>query len=140
MEPLHADGRHNRMLADTDAIRALGSASSSKAAELCAIAMTLSTVPGTATAALFGPVGASFLAALATSVADQSRAVASLSDSVAAAATTAGASAAAYDDADSRAGDLLVGWSSTVLALASSGNGLSAGMRLTTLASAARAG
>ena len=97
------------MLADTDAIRALGSASSAQAADLAAIAATLSLLPGPTTAALFGPVGAGFLAALAEAVAEHSRGVAALSDSVGAAATTAGASAAAYDDADSRAGDLLVG-------------------------------
>ena len=97
------------MLADTDAIRALGSASAARAADLAAIAATLSSLPGPTTAALFGPVGAGFLAALAEAVADQARAVAVLGKSVEAAATTAGASAAAYDDADSRAGDLLVG-------------------------------
>ena len=109
MEPVGADGRHNRMLADTDAIRALGSASATQAADLAAIAATLSSLPGPATAALFGPVGARFLAALTEAVADQSRAVAALSDTVAAAATTAGASAAGYDDADGRASDMLAG-------------------------------
>ena len=97
------------MLADSDAIRALGSACSAQAADLAAIAATLSSLPGPATADLFGPVGADFLAALAEAVADQSRAVAALGDSVAAAAATAGASAAGYDDADSRASGLLLG-------------------------------
>ena len=97
------------MLADTDAIRALGSASSAHAADLAAVASALSSLPDPATASMFGPVGANFLAALADAAAGEARAAAALSDSVGAAATTAGASAAAYDDADSRAGDLLVG-------------------------------
>ena len=66
-----------------------------------------SSLPGAATAALFGPVGAGFLAALAEAAACESRAVAALSDSLAAAGITAGASAAAYADADRRAGGLL---------------------------------
>ncbi len=96
------------MLADTDAIAALGSACSAQAADLSAIASALSSLPGPAMADLFGPVGAGYLAALAEAVADQSRAVAALGKSVAAAATTAAASAAGYDDADGRAGGRLV--------------------------------
>ena len=107
MEPVGAGGRLNAMLADTDAIRALGSASSAHAADLAAITAALSSLPGAATPALFGPVGAGFLAALAEAAACESRAVAALSDSLAAAGITAGASAAAYADADRRGGGLL---------------------------------
>ena len=97
------------MLADTDAIRALGSASSAHAADLAAVASTLSSLPDPATASMFGPVGARFLAALADAAAGEARAVAALSDSVAAAGTTARASAAAYDDADQRVGGVIAG-------------------------------
>ncbi len=50
---------------------ALGSASSAHAADLAAIAATLSSLPDPATAAAFGPVGARFLAALADAAADR---------------------------------------------------------------------
>lgn len=97
------------MLADTDAIRALGSASSAHAADLAAVASTLSSLPDPATASMFGPVGANFLAALADAAAGEARAAAALSDSVAAACTTAHASATGYDDADQRVGDVIAG-------------------------------
>jgi hypothetical protein len=95
------------MLADTDAIRALGSASSAQAADLAAIALTLSSLPGPALASTFGPVGARFLAALADATAREARAVTALSDTVAAARPTAYATATAYGDADHRAGNAL---------------------------------
>ena len=95
------------MLAYTDAIRALGSAESAQAADLAAIAVALSSLPGASTAALFGPVGAGFLAALADAAAIEAGAVAALLHTVAAAGTTAGAWAAAYADADRRVGALL---------------------------------
>jgi prophage DNA circulation protein len=95
------------MLADTDAIRALGSASSAHAADLAAVASTLSSLPGPALATAFGPVGARFLAALADATAREARAVTALSDSVAAACPTAYATATAYGDADHRVGDSL---------------------------------
>lgn len=97
------------MLADTDAIRALGSASSAQAADLAAIASMLSSLPGPATASMFGPVGAAFLAALADAAAGEARAATELSDSVSAACTTAHASAAAYDDVDQRVGGQIAG-------------------------------
>jgi uncharacterized protein DUF2563 len=97
------------MLADTDAIRALGSASSAQAANLAAVAATLSSLPGPALASMFGPVGARFLAALADATAREARAVSALSDSVSAAGTTAYRSATAYDDADQRVGGLIAG-------------------------------
>ncbi len=97
------------MLADTDAIRSLGSASSAHAADLAAIAATLSSLPDPETATAFGAVGARFLAALADAVATEARAVAELSDRFAAADTTAHAAAIGYDDADLRAGGLIAG-------------------------------
>ena len=53
------------MFADTDAIRALGAANSAHAADLAAIAATLSSLPGGDAGSMLGPVGARFLAALA---------------------------------------------------------------------------
>jgi hypothetical protein len=97
------------MLADTDAIRALGSANSVHAADLAAVASTLSSMPGAAAASMLGPVGTRFLAALADAVAAEARAVAALSDSVSAACTTAHGSATGYDEAEQRAGGLIDG-------------------------------
>jgi hypothetical protein len=95
------------MLADTDAIRALGSASSTQAADLAAIAATLLSLPNPALASTLGPVGARFLAALADATAREAQAVTALSDSVAAACPTAHATATAYGDADHRVGNAL---------------------------------
>ncbi len=97
------------MLADTDAIRSLGSASAAHAADLAAIAATLSSLPDPAAASMFGAVGARFLAALADAVATEARAVTALSDRFSAADTTAHAAATGYDDADLRAGGLIAG-------------------------------
>jgi len=97
------------MLADTDAIRSLGSASSAHAADLAAIAATLSSLPDPETATAFGAVGARFLAALADAVATEARAVAELSDRFSAADATAHTAAIGYDDADLRAGGLIAG-------------------------------
>jgi hypothetical protein len=95
------------MFADTNAIRALGSAHAVEAADLAAIAARLSALP--TGASLLGPVGARFLAALSDAAADASRAVAALSDSVSAAATTAHSSAASYEAADRRMGASVTG-------------------------------
>jgi len=89
------------MLADTDAIRALGSANSTHAADLAAVAATLSAVPVTAT---LGPVGARFVSALAEAAADGARAVVALSDLLTESSTTAYAVATTYEDADVGAG------------------------------------
>jgi hypothetical protein len=95
------------MLADTDAIRDLGSATSTQAADLAAVALTLSSLPDPTLASTFGPVGARFLAALADATAREAQAVTALSDSVAAACPTAFATATAYGDADHRVGNAL---------------------------------
>jgi hypothetical protein len=95
------------MFADTNAIRALGSAHAVEAADLAAIAARLAALP--TGASLLGPVGARFMAALSDAAADASRAVAALSDSVSASATTAQSSATAYEAADHRLGASLTG-------------------------------
>jgi Excreted virulence factor EspC, type VII ESX diderm len=95
------------MLADTDAIRTLGKATSAQAAELASIAATLSSLPEGAAAEMLGPIGAGFLAALAEAAAEGSRAVAALSDRLSGAGTTAHAAAVAYETADHDAGALI---------------------------------
>ena len=77
MEPGPADRRPNHMLADTDAIRALGSANSTHAADLAEVAATLSSLPVPAASPL-GPIGARFMSALAEAAAEGSRAVTAL--------------------------------------------------------------
>jgi hypothetical protein len=97
------------MLAYTDAIRALGFASSAHAADLAAVASTLSSLPDPATSSMFGAVGARFLAALAEATTIEAQAVAALRDRVSAACTTAHSSAAGYADADHHAGRVIAG-------------------------------
>jgi hypothetical protein len=92
------------MFADTDAIRAFGAASSSQAADLAAVVASLSSMPGPAAGSMLGPVGTPFLSALADAVVQGSRAVAALSDRMAAGHLTAYASAGAYDNADHQFG------------------------------------
>jgi hypothetical protein len=99
--------RHKRMIADTDAIRALGTANSAHAADLIEVASTLSSL--TITAATLGPIGARFAAALAEAVADGARAVSAAGERLSGAASTADAAAAAYDRADDRAGARITG-------------------------------
>jgi hypothetical protein len=92
------------MFADTDAIRAFGAANSAQAADLAAVAAALSSMPDAAASSMLGPIGSGFLAALADAVAHESRAVAALSDRLAAGQLTAVASAAAYENADHQLG------------------------------------
>jgi hypothetical protein len=92
------------MFADTDAIRTFGTASSAQAADLAAVAATLSSVPGPAAGSMLGPVGTRFMAALADAVVQGSRAVATLSDRMEGAHLTAYASAGAYEHADHQLG------------------------------------
>jgi hypothetical protein len=91
------------MFADTDAIRALGAANSAQAADLAAVAESLSSTPCAATGML-GPVGARFVAALTDATMDASRAVAALGERLAMGHLTAQASAAAYENADQQLG------------------------------------
>ena len=91
------------MFADTDAIRALGSANSAHADDLAHIAATLWSLDAMAGSAL-GPVAERFLSALTAAAEEGSRAVLALSDRLAGSRATAYAAAAAYDDADHSAG------------------------------------
>jgi hypothetical protein len=92
------------MFADTDAIRALGSANSTHADDLADIAAALSSLPATAAGSSLGPVGAPFLSALTEAAADGSRAVTTLSEHLWMSNTTAYAVASAYDSVDSATG------------------------------------
>ncbi len=97
-----------RLSADTDLIRAYGSASSGHAAELRAAAARL-TALGAEPVATFGPVGARFQAALARAAGREARSVTDLSGSIAAAHPAASGTAQAYDGADADAGARLTG-------------------------------
>ena len=97
------------MFADTEAIRTFGAASSAQAADLAAVAAALSSMPGTAAAAMLGPVGTRFLAALADATTEASRAVAALGERLAAGCSTAQASAVAYENVDHRFGAAVSG-------------------------------
>jgi hypothetical protein len=97
------------MFADTDAIRALGSANSTRADDLADIAITLSSLPIAASGASLGPVGAGFLSALTEAAADGSREVAAISDHLGMSNTTAYSVASAYDSTDSGAAIRIAG-------------------------------
>ncbi|WP_006244283.1 hypothetical protein [Mycolicibacterium tusciae] len=97
------------MFADTDAIRALGSAHSIHADDLADIATTLSSLPITAAGWSLGPVGTRFLSALADAAADGSRAVATLGEHLRRSNSTAYAVASAYDTTDSGASARIAG-------------------------------
>jgi hypothetical protein len=97
------------MFADTDAIRALGSANLLHADDLAAIAATLSSLPIAALGSSLGPVGAGFVSALTQAVADGSRAVAALSERVGMSDATAYAVASAYDSVDDGASIRIAG-------------------------------
>ncbi|MGE2726663.1 type VII secretion target [Mycolicibacterium pulveris] len=84
------------MRADTDTIRALGSATDTHAAELADVAAALASLPPPN----LGPVGARFLAALEQAAADGAHTLAALSERLASAGHTARSAAAAYDAAD----------------------------------------
>jgi hypothetical protein len=90
------------MLADTDAIRALGAANSAHAADLATVANALSLDPDVG--ATLGPVGARFVAVLAEAAAEAARAVTALADRLEAGGRTANASAVVYENADGRVG------------------------------------
>ncbi|WP_264073794.1 hypothetical protein, partial [Mycolicibacter minnesotensis] len=106
-EPARCARRPNRMFADTDAIRALGSANSTRADELAHIATTLAALPVAGSS--LGPVGARFLSALADAAADGSRAVLALSALLSGSDATAHAVASAYESVDSGAGTRITG-------------------------------
>jgi hypothetical protein len=105
MEPIARAVRPNRMFADTDAIRALGSATTAHAAALTDVAAVLASLPPPD----LGPIGERFTAALAQAAADGARTLAALSDRLASSGHTAHAAAAAYDAADGGAGARIAG-------------------------------
>lgn len=88
------------MFADTDAVRALGSANRAQADDLTEAAATLSSLTSTSIAPVYGPVAARFVSALVDAAADGSRAITALGDRLAASRRTAHAAADAYDSAD----------------------------------------
>jgi hypothetical protein len=91
------------MLADTDAIRALGSANSTQAGDLAEVAATLSSLPIPAASPL-GPIGDRFISALVEAAGEGARAVSVLGSRLSASGRTAYAAAAAYEDTDHVAG------------------------------------
>jgi hypothetical protein len=93
------------MFADTALIRALGSAYAAHAADLTAAAALLRSADTPASA--LGPVGAEFLAAFRTALADQSAAITALGTEARTAGTAAAGTAAGFDAASHRAADLL---------------------------------
>jgi hypothetical protein len=104
VEPNGPRGRPNRMFADTDAIRAFGTANSAQATDLGSVASALSSMPSADANETFGPVGSRFLSALADAATQAAKAVAALSDRLDAADRTAHASAVAYENADQQLG------------------------------------
>jgi hypothetical protein len=93
------------MLADPALIRALGGAYATHAADLSAAAALLRTVDTPASA--LGPVGADFLTAFRTAVADHWAAIAALGEDTRTAGATAAGTAACFDAVGHRAADLL---------------------------------
>ncbi|GAS89962.1 hypothetical protein [Mycolicibacterium brisbanense] len=93
------------MFADTDLIRALGSAYATHAADLTAAAALVRSADTPASA--LGPVGADFLAALRTALADHSAAITALGVHARAASVSAAGTAADFDAVGRRAADLL---------------------------------
>lgn len=94
-----------RLSADTDLIRAFGSASSGHAADLQAVAARLATL-GPAT---LGPVGARFQAALTRAAAAAAHRVTELSDSLDATGHAACRAAQGYANTDTDAGVRIIG-------------------------------
>lgn len=88
-----------RLSADTDLIRAYGDASATHAEGLRAAAARLTGLDGPS-ASMFGPVGARFLATLATVVQHEAQGLVDLSGSIAAACDAATGTAHAYEVAD----------------------------------------
>lgn len=93
------------MFADTALIRALGSAYTTHAADLTSAAALLRSADTPASA--LGPVGAGFLAAFRTALADHSAAITALGADTRTAGVTAAGTAAGFDAASRRAADLL---------------------------------
>ncbi|WP_101948555.1 type VII secretion target [Mycobacterium sp. 3519A] len=97
------------MFADTDAVRAFGSANSAHAVDLAAVAAALASTPNAASDTMLGPVGTRFLAALTEATTEASRAVTALADRMETACRTAHHAAGSYDSADAQAGTRVSG-------------------------------
>jgi hypothetical protein len=95
------------MLVDTDAIRALGAACSSRADDLFAAAAALKALPGPDATAAFGPVGDVFLASLADAANAEAHAITALGADMASARSVSGRVADSYADTDRRNSRLL---------------------------------
>ncbi|WP_260762405.1 type VII secretion target [Mycobacterium sp. SMC-4] len=96
------------MSVDTDTVRRYGTAASSQAADLHAVAQRLGTV-GSGSAAAFGPVGARFLAALTRAAVSEAHAITALGGSLSVACDAAHATARAYQSTDFEAGVRVAG-------------------------------
>lgn len=95
------------MLVDTNAIHALGTHCSTQADDLFTAAAVLKSLPGPGAAAVFGSVGAAFLATLADAAAAEAMAIATLGEDLMSAHSASGVVADAYADADRRGSRLL---------------------------------
>jgi hypothetical protein len=91
------------MHADTDAIRAYGTAATELSADLRAAAAILARDLGPTVAAALGPVGARFAEALTDAAAGLQTDVSRIGDDVMAAGTATAAAARDYDDAEMHA-------------------------------------
>ena len=109
-----------RLSADTDLIRAYGSASSDQAEELQAVVARLTalgtrpasmpaSVPVSMPTSMFGPVGARFQAALTQAAEREAHRFAELSVSLAAARSAGWRAAQAYSETDAGAGNEIAG-------------------------------
>jgi len=98
-----------RLSADTDLIRAYGSASSGQAAELQGVVARLTAVGTVPSTSMFGPVGARFQAALIQAAGREAHRVSELSASLAAARSAAWRAAQAYSESDTGAGNQIAG-------------------------------
>jgi hypothetical protein len=107
MEPERAAGRHKRMFADTDAIRALGSANAAHAADLAELASRLTAMSIASTS--LGPVCARFASALTDAAVESARAVTAAAERLSDADAVAHAAARAYERADHTAGTRIAG-------------------------------
>ncbi|MCH9668346.1 MAG: ESX-1 secretion-associated protein [Actinomycetia bacterium] len=103
---------HARLSADTDLIRAYGSASAGHAADLQSLAARLTalgTESASTSSSMFGPVGARFDAALIRAAEREARRVTELSVSLAGARLAAWSAAQAYVSTDEDAGNRITG-------------------------------
>ncbi|MGE2737682.1 type VII secretion target [Mycolicibacterium vaccae] len=98
-----------RLSVETEVVRRYGSASSGHAVDLHDVARRLSAV-GAGAAAMFGPVGAGFLATLAQAATGEAAAVGALSGTLAGARAAAHGAAAAYETVDADTGVRVAGF------------------------------